>query len=66
MQNLQKMWDILKVYKEDDRVKQVWLQTLRSELESMGMETEAVAKYITRVEIVANQLSRNREMLPTS
>jgi len=29
-------------------------------------ETEGVAKYITRVETVVNQLSRNREMLPAS
>jgi len=61
-------WDILeKAYKGDDRVKQVRLQTLRGELESMKMkETEGVAEYITRVETVANQLSRNGEMLPAS
>ena len=40
-------------------MKQVRLQTLRGELESMKMkETEGVAEYITRVETVANQLSR--------
>ena len=46
---------------------QVRLQTLRGELESMMMkETEGVAEYITRVEIVANQLARNGETLPTN
>jgi len=29
-------------------------------------ETEGVAKYITRVEIVVNQLARNGETLPIS
>ena len=61
-------WDILeKAYKGDDRVKQVRLQTLRGELESMKMnETKGVAEYITRVETVVNQLSRNGETLPAS
>ena len=61
-------WGILeKAYKGDDRVKQVRLQTLRGKLESMKMkETEGVAEYITWVETVANQLSRNGEKLPAS
>jgi len=46
-------------------VKEVKLQTLRGELESMRMkETEGVVEYITRVETVANQLGRNKEALP--
>ena len=59
-------WDILeKAYKEDNRVKQVRLQTLREELERMRMkEDEGVAEYVSRVEIVANQLGRNGETLP--
>ena len=41
------------------------LQTLRDELERMKMkQSENVSEYITRVQIVANQLNRNREMLP--
>lgn len=33
------IWDILKkAYKEDDRVKQVWFQTLKVKLESMSLE----------------------------
>ena len=41
------------------------LQTLRGVLESMKMkESENVSNYITRVQTVANQLNRNREMLP--
>jgi len=61
-------WDILdKAYKRDDRVTQVRLQTLRGESERMKMkETKGVAEYISRVEIVANKLSRNRETLPAS
>jgi hypothetical protein len=41
-------------------VKQVRLQTLRSEFETLKMkELEGVLKYITRVETVVNQLKRN-------
>ena len=48
-------------------MKQVRLQTLRGKLESMKMkEIEGVAEYISRVETVANQLSRNGETLPAS
>ena len=58
-------WDILKkVFKGADRVKQVRLQTLRGELESMKMmESESVSDYITRVQTVVNQLNRNGEKL---
>ncbi|XP_074351350.1 uncharacterized protein LOC141690452 [Apium graveolens] len=56
-------WDILeKAFKGVDRVKQVRLQTLRGELESMKMkESESISDYITRVQMVANQLNRNEE-----
>ena len=49
-------WDTLeKVFKGADRVKQVRLQTLRGELESMKMkESEGVSDYISRVQSVAN------------
>ena len=49
-------WDILeKVFNGTDRVKQVRLQTLRGELESMKMKkSENVYDYITRVQTVAN------------
>ena len=59
-------WDTLeKVFKGTDRVKQVRLQTLRGELESMKMkESENVSDYITRVQTVANKLNQNGEMLP--
>ena len=57
-------WDTLeKVFKGTDRVKQVGLQTLRGELESMKMESENVSDYITRVQTVTNQLNRNEEMV---
>ena len=53
------------MFKGTDWVKQVRLQTLRGKLESMKMkESENVSDYITRVQTVANQLNRNREMLP--
>jgi gag-polypeptide of LTR copia-type len=52
------------MFKETDRVKQVRLQTLRGELESMKMkESESVSDYITRVQAVVNQLIHNDEML---
>ena len=59
-------WDTLeKMFKGTNRVKQVRLQTLRGELESMKMkESENVSNYITRVQTVVNQLNRNGEMLP--
>jgi gag-polypeptide of LTR copia-type/Domain of unknown function (DUF4219) len=59
------VWDILeKMFKGADRVKQVRLQTLRGELESMKMkESESVSDYITRVQAVVNQLIRNGEAL---
>jgi gag-polypeptide of LTR copia-type len=58
-------WNILKkMFKRADRVKQVCLQTLRGELESMKMkESESVSDYITRVQVVVNQLIRNGEAL---
>jgi gag-polypeptide of LTR copia-type len=58
-------WDILeKVFKGADRVKQMRLQTLRDELESMKMkESESVSDYITRVQAVVNQLIRNGKAL---
>jgi len=61
-------WDILeKAYKGNDRLKQVWLQTLKGELESMRMEeTEGVAEYISQIKTMTNQLCRNGEKLPTS
>ena len=63
---LKEAWDTIeKVFKGIDRVKQVRLQTLRGELESMKMkELENVPDYVTRVQIVANQLNQNGEMLP--
>ena len=57
-------WDTFKkVFKGTDRVKQVRLQTLCGELESMKMkESVYVSDYITRVQAVANQFNRNGEM----
>ncbi|XP_074342644.1 uncharacterized protein LOC141680273 [Apium graveolens] len=58
-------WDILEnVFKGADRVKQMRLQTLRGELESMKMkESESVSDYIMRVQTVVNQLNQNGEKL---
>jgi len=57
--------DILKkVFQGADRVKQVHLQALRDELESIMMkESESVSEYITHVQTVVNQLNRNGETL---
>jgi len=58
-------WNILeKEYKGDNCVKQVRLQILKDELESMGMKDE-VAEYVFCVEIMVKQLKRNGETLPT-
>jgi gag-polypeptide of LTR copia-type len=56
-------WETLEnAYKEADRVKQVRLQTLRGKFETLRMkESEGVSNYITRVEMVVNQLKRNGE-----
>ena len=58
-------WDILgKVFKGTDQVKQVRLQIVRDELESLRMkELESVSDYITHVQTVVNQLNRKGEML---
>ena len=53
------------MFKGTDQVKQVRLQTLCDELETMKMkESENVSDYITRVQTVANKLNQNGEMLP--
>ncbi|KAE8732520.1 Detected protein of unknown function [Hibiscus syriacus] len=61
-------WDTLqKVFKGDDRVKQVRLPTLRDELEGMKMkESEGVSDNITRVQTVVNQLKCKGETLKDS
>nr|KYP55971.1 Gag polyprotein [Cajanus cajan] len=58
-------WDILeKAKKGDECVKQVWLQTLRGELENMRMkESEGVSEFITRVETVVNKLNRSSRVV---
>ena len=62
---MKEAWDTLEnVFKGIDRVKQVRLQTMHGELESMKMkESENVSDYITLVQTVTNQLNRNGEML---
>jgi dGTP triphosphohydrolase len=60
---LKEAWETLeKAYKGANRVKQVRLQTLRGEFETLRIkESEGVLDYITRVEMVVNQLKRNGE-----
>jgi gag-polypeptide of LTR copia-type len=48
-------------------VKKVHLQTLRYEFETLRMkESEGVSDYITRVEMMVNQLKRNDEEMSES
>ncbi|GAV79209.1 UBN2 domain-containing protein, partial [Cephalotus follicularis] len=58
-------WDILqKSYKGDNRVKQVRLQTLRGDFESLRMnDSETISAYFDRVQSVVNQLRVNGEKL---
>jgi gag-polypeptide of LTR copia-type len=58
-------WGILQTAcKGPDWLKQIRLQTLRSEFEMLRMNnTEKVSDYITRVHTVTNQLKRNGESL---
>ena len=67
VESLKEVWYIQeKVYKGDNRVKKVRLQTFRGELESMRMkEAKGVAEYVSHVERVVNQLKRNGETLST-
>jgi gag-polypeptide of LTR copia-type len=61
-------WETLeKTYKGADRVKQVRVQTLRGEFQTLKMkESEDVLDYITRVELMVNQLKRNGEYMNES
>jgi gag-polypeptide of LTR copia-type/Domain of unknown function (DUF4219) len=63
-----KVWKTLKkVYKGADNVKQVRLQLLRDEFKTLRMkESEDVSDYITRVEMMVNQLKRNGEEMSES
>jgi gag-polypeptide of LTR copia-type len=63
-----KAWEILKkTYKREDQVKQVRLQTLRGEFETLRMKkSEGVSDYIARVEMGLNQLKRNGEEMSES
>jgi len=52
------------VFKDADRVKQMYLQTLRGELEAIRMkDSKDVSSYISRVQTVANKLKHNEENL---
>ncbi|WVZ23378.1 hypothetical protein V8G54_001922 [Vigna mungo] len=50
------------MYKENNRVRHVRLQTLRGEFENLKIEDkERVTEYITQVKKVVNQLDKNGE-----
>ncbi|KAL3752058.1 hypothetical protein ACJRO7_012815 [Eucalyptus globulus] len=58
-------WDILQQsYKSNDHVKQMRLQTLRGDFESLYMnDSESILVYFDRVQIIVNQLRVNGEEL---
>ena len=58
-------WEMLqKCYKGDEKVKNVRLQTLRGEFESLSMKvSETISEYFSRVQSVVNQLRVNGEKL---
>ena len=62
------VWDVLeRIYKGETRIKQVRLQTLRGQLETMRMKDgEEVGEYVNRVSQIANQLRRNGEVFSES
>ncbi|XP_042401438.1 uncharacterized protein LOC121991511 [Zingiber officinale] len=63
-----KAWEILQIaYKGDERAKNIHLQILRAEFESLEMkESENVSDYFTRVLVIVNQLKRNGDDIEDS
>jgi hypothetical protein len=58
-------WEILaSIFKGDERVRQVRLQTLRGEFEALHMKDgESVSDYFSRLLVIVNGLKRNNEKL---
>ncbi|KAL8142949.1 hypothetical protein V2J09_015981 [Rumex salicifolius] len=61
--SVKEAWEKLRTFcREAEQVKRVRLQTLRGEFESLHMKTsETILYYVSRVQIVSNQLRRNGE-----
>ena len=53
-----------KLYKDDERVKQMKLQTLRGEFESLHMnDSKSISNYFDRLQTIVNQMRVNGEKL---
>lgn len=47
-----------------EKTKKIWLQSLRSEYETMHMiNSESVDRYVTRLQTVANEMKQNGEQV---
>nr|XP_010907207.2 premnaspirodiene oxygenase-like [Elaeis guineensis] len=57
-------WDIIAIiFRGDECVRQIRLQTLRAKFEDIRMESESIADYVFLILVIVNQMKRNDETL---